>query len=146
MCACRWRKIKAIRPEEVTRLLRDLSKTGALTAHEKAAVSKGSFREPEWISQARQSVWGLPPNVNQQQILDALSQMMAAHRSAIDTARNVSAALKGEAHGTAEDLGNLLASATKDVPAIEASVNEWFDTVMDRTTEIFTFWTRVFTL
>ncbi len=64
----------------------------------------------------------------------------------VDTAQALAAQLAREFPGLQEQLGRSVTDAMGSVSRLEVGVEKWFDTVMDRASDVFTRWTRTITI
>jgi hypothetical protein len=79
-----------------------------------------------------------------------LKQMLARQAPGgvvtVDMAQKIAAELGNKLPGLKDQLGQILTETMSSLSRVEAGIGRWFDSVMDRASDVFTRWTRTITI
>jgi hypothetical protein len=84
--------------------------------------------------------------VVQTKLKEILAAQVPGAQDTVDTALALADVLALKFPGIKDDVKNAVVQTAGKVSRLEAGIEKWFDTVMDRASDIFTRWTRVITI
>ena len=80
----------------------------------------------------------------------SLKQMLATQvpggAATVDMAQKIAVELGNKLPGLRDQLGQILVDTMGSISRVEAGIGRWFDSVMDRASDVFTRWTRTITI